>query len=538
MLSQNNITDDFNVLRNRLRKRHCVTLIAEDGETATQFLDKFLNDLQANGFNGKAGYSWCMASLQPGNDPLMDLAEGLAQRGIFFEKHVRPDFYQQLYSLFQERQDGIIQVYKQSDYAKQFNLLIVVKKLPEANILEATQREYVRFFQTLFQTILNQSVSVYLLFAFSKKAQPILESWEEKKLLSFPSDFFDGSFMLHQVLTQRELEDMFHELSNKVGIQPDPKLVKEALDEAYFAPGQVEVIKNYVSKMRSGWKGDDSQKIKVGEQAAPSRPVVIQTKTETPPPPPPPVKEAPSSANDGILAQKIYETLGTRYQSSVCERLFKVLVFDHFVRGEDTSAKTIQTLMQFSDLPLRDILAVARPFLEQGILHANHPDPTETTTLSLNGKQLVITWPLLRKWMNEERELIVFLRELSKDLAATSNEPRRLLTAEQIENINDRIESNFLTLYWAKQYQVDLPLIQRTLSEDTHSAAAATEPPPPASMLDTHYTPEPPPVETRYTPEPPPVETHYTPEPPPVETHYTPEPPPVETHYTPEPPPP
>jgi hypothetical protein len=509
---------ELSVIANKLRKNHFLTLHSTRAmeEVESFLMAHFLPALTEEGFNAKAGFLWKIVELHlDTQNPIALLAQVLGGYKVLYQGKVKTNFEEQLYKTLQEQTNGLVQVYRQSEYIQRYNLLLLIRNW-ERIAFAKDWDEMLHFVDSLIKAINNPSVAIYIVAPASKSTLDVLAALpaqfqesrsreisdaqylannskdaykkelarkklekidSEKQLLQdFVQLIYSNIYEVH-ALNEVEIAQTLRKTATQRNIHIDEKVFDKLIEELYFTEKeQLEHVKNSLFKMRSGLsplplKIDKKEPIRLGgldatkpekKEETISRPVTAPTIA-----PNMPLASSSSSAvstaSSGGLAQKAdhaLNTLKTNYQRGICERLFKTITVYNFLQKSYESPKTRLDSIRDSDnatIPAQEVMKVAIPFIDAGLLISSAGTLNTDSLVWLANTDLVEKWKLLHSWAKVEDKDGEGYLELSRRATEyfQTKTTEKLLQGKALEDMINWYQRVKPTKDWAGRYDLN-----------------------------------------------------------------------------------
>lgn len=528
-------------LKGRLRHNRLAILLSPPKMGKTSLLRcGLVPELKEKGFPGKAGSQWKVLTIQPDKDPIKTLAEALAQPGILNNQRLTPDFLEDVHKKLSANVNGLVDLYRSSEFVQFFNLLIIVDPFDSA--LSNPMANH--FTSLLLRAAKNPQVAVYAVFSLSTTSLPQISHLPE-----LVEALQQSSFHLHP-LNQSELEIAIKNPLEQAGVKMEDALLKLLVEKLATEPDQLvklqeslwktwwewkneqgqEVIKkshylkavgargNIVAKARMAEEGDpDAETLSMEEEAPVARPEKKPSKVqslldnlameedspkmeeeeEAPPPSPP-------SLSPSQIADKVYVGLSSEHRP-LCRRIFQALT----LKIKDTPPETLRprTLLELQDIleaEAASIRQVMQAFVQQGsaIFPAQIRD---NEPIRLGEPAIMEDWQKLRDWMDEEQQNALVYTNIAKraERYFLEDDQEALLKGQTLKETLDWKKANKFEQGWAEQYHKKFNLAMEFLNIcQEMDGQAPPPPPPPAPTPEPEPEPEQEPEQEEYAPPP------------------------------------
>ncbi|MDX1908540.1 MAG: hypothetical protein SF053_16000 [Bacteroidia bacterium] len=410
----------------KLRKHQLAALIGPAQCGKSFLVREGLLPLLEKKFAGKAGPNWktlTITDIQAGLEPL---AAQLAQPGILHPaEKVSPTFEQEILEKLNASSSALADLYRNSPWAQQYNLLIVIDPFDPISELALTAPKLAQqWAELIVQSVTDDEVAIYVLVLLRPESLTFQAQHRElDKLIR------RDAYMLRS-LSQQELEEAIRQVVHLRGngrVEIDAELCLTLVRELSTALQQLYKLQDIMNRTWDYWAQQGQgpilrehyqQALGKGPSIAvkPSQPapqlqtpptIQVQPPVQVQPPPPPVTPAVPVTASRSEQAQKAYNTLGAARRQDLAAAVFKALT-----AGTHTAIATADTFGKLRDVIGLDMYAEGdlRDTLEHFRIHAPGlisppaPIPLEVMTPVQADLEVVFSWEMALGWIEQEKQ--------------------------------------------------------------------------------------------------------------------------------------
>lgn len=452
---------DEQIVKDLLRKGHCLTIISTAQAGKTSFLKAALiHDLKENGLLARAGKDWRIAYFQPKEQPVEALVKAVSQPGILYQHKVRPNFednVRQTINDSKNNNNGLIHLCESADTLKKNNLLLVIDNFGSSLNKKVSKKDKEKFFNLIINAAYADNIPLYILIVVNKfdllsseisdypdllklirTNQYSLHPLQESELLDVIRKPAQKGVTINGIFYEVSVSDDFCEkIITEIGDGPDKlkklhhlmQIVwKRFLGEGniaegihakhfYLATGKNPVASKKVRKAKNTLAEDKSEVVASDLDLS-----TIETQEENVI-----VKDVASIYNDLSDSEK-----------AIIKRLFQLLYFkkekNSVFETREISPELLVTILQIDK---KSLVEATNSF--SGILEVS------ANQIRLANEEIEEYWPIINHWTAEETINILNYQNLSE---ATK---KHYLESQAIETIFSKPELNEL-IEWDNQF--------------------------------------------------------------------------------------
>ena len=372
-------------LLRKIRSNRFLAVVGNSGSGKSSLAKASLVPKLQEGFAGQAGQNWRIAICTPGNNPIANLANKLAQRNVLHsDDKMDPNYPSVIENTLRRGSLGIVEAYK-SATADEDNLIIIVDQFEEifrfAKKNAKNQEDAATYVNLLLNASRQKDVPIYII--LTMRSSFIGNCTDFRGL---PEAINDGQFLIPKMKIE-DLKKVIISPIKATGATIEPELVTLIIADMGEDFDDLPVLQHTLMRTWDNWV----------EDCDPNQPIGVKHYEAVGG-----LKKALS-----IHAEEAFRGLDTRDKQIVCERLFRALC----EKGIDVNATrrpaSVREIMQLTSMPLTAIIPVITTFSRPGRLFLSAPeaaDIEEETIVHIAHDSLIDKWDRLTAWSNEENE--------------------------------------------------------------------------------------------------------------------------------------
>ncbi len=379
-------------LMKKLRMVKFLAVIGSSGSGKSSLVKSGLIPSLHSGFMAGAGSNWKICTFRPGNNPIGNMAQALAQPNILYP-HFESDEDAFTYTSINEStlrrsSQGLVEIYKQSGIDTKNNLLILVDQFEEIfrfSKLEKDakegKRDSISFINLLLKASEQKEYPIYVV--FTMRSDFLGDCTEFRGL---PEAINEGQYLVPR-MTRDERRDAISGPVAVGGATITPRLLNQLLNDVGDNPDQLPILQHALMRTWDVWKAKQN----------PDAAIDVEEYEET-----------------GTMAQALsqhaeeaYNELKTDRQKEICESLFKGLTD----RGSDARGirrpTKLSELNKLSNASSAEVIEVIEVFRQPGRSFLMPPASvtiTDDTIIDISHESLMRCWSRLINWVEEENQ--------------------------------------------------------------------------------------------------------------------------------------
>jgi tetratricopeptide (TPR) repeat protein len=426
-------------LLRRLRSCRFLSVVGTSGSGKSSLVRSGLIPALQSGSMAKAGSSWRIATLRPGEDPIGHLAQALNAPDVLGADTELASTNQVLIEATLHRSTlGLIQAVRQARIPPHDNVLVVVDQFEElfrfgpGHTTGNTREEAAAFVKLLLEAKEQNEVPIYIV--LTMRSDFIGECMEFPGL---PETVNNSQYLVPR-MTRDELRSTITGPVAVGGAEITSRLVLRLLNDVGNDHDQLPVLQHALMRTWDHWQrrqpdGPVSEPIDVADYDA------IGTMSQA----------------LSLHAEEAYQETGADRSQQIAERMFKALT-DTFSDPRGIRRPTsVKQLAAICEVPEPEVVRIVEIFRRPGRSFLMPPPATPLDSRSivdLSHESLMRCWSRLLKWAEEERLSARAYTRLSQASAWFEEGTAGLWHNPELElGIRWRRE-NFPTEAWAERY--------------------------------------------------------------------------------------
>ena len=377
----------------RLRSNRFLPVVGASGSGKSSLLLCGVVPSLYSGYMLKAGSSWRVALLRPGNDPIGNLASALQEHGVVEELGEDEDLHRPLLeATLRSSALGLIRALRHTRIALQDNVLVVVDQFEELfryrrnRKIKGSRDEAAAFVKLLIEAAKQEVVPIYV--AIALRSEFLGQCSEYPGL----TDAINRGVYLVPRFSREELKQAIVSPAVVAGGQIAPRLVTRLLNDAGDDPGHLAMLQHALMRMWHYTHRD-------GEQ----RPLDLRH------------YEATGTLAEALSrhAEEIYRELDAGHRQ-IAEKMFKALTDGTANTPEVRRPVRFEELCELTAVGAEEVRAVLESFSREGRSFLEPPAGCpidDDSIIDLAHESLMRVWSRLTGWVEEEaRSAEVYLR--------------------------------------------------------------------------------------------------------------------------------
>jgi energy-coupling factor transporter ATP-binding protein EcfA2 len=440
-------------LLRRLRRTRFLAIVGTSGSGKSSLVRAGLLPALYSGFMTKAGSSWRVAVLRPGNDPVANLARVLNHRDVFGSDVEDAPIHAIITETVLRRGAlGLVEVVQQARMPSDENLLIVVDQFEEIfrfkqnSSREDSGDEAAAFVKLLLEATKQQELPIYVV--LTMRSDYLGDCAQFRDL---PEAINDSQYLIPR-MTRDQLR-MAIEGPVAVGrAETAPRLVNRLLNDVGDNQDQLPILQHALMRTWDYWM--------INHEAG--EPIDLRH------------YEA-SGGMDRALSQhadEIYQQLPDYRCQKIAEKLFKCLT----EKGRDGRGircpRRVSEICAVAGATAAAVIDIVEQFRAPGKSFLMPPAGVrldEDSVLDISHESLMRVWQQLKAWVDEEGQSAQIYRRLAETSALYQEGKAGLWRDPELTIALNWREQNQPNQAWAKRYD---PQFERAMQFLDASAAA------------------------------------------------------------------
>jgi tetratricopeptide (TPR) repeat protein/energy-coupling factor transporter ATP-binding protein EcfA2 len=378
---------EIDELLRRLRANRFLSVVGTSGSGKSSLVRSGLIPSLYSGFMVKAGSTWRVATLRPGEDPIGHVAAALNRSGVLGTEGEMASTNRVLLEATLRRSTlGLVDAVRQARIPPADNLLVIVDQFEElfrfrrSRQIENSRDEAVAFVKLLLEAAQQQEVPIYVV--LTMRSDFIGDCMEYPGL---PEAVNAGQYLVPR-MTRDELRSAITGPIAVAGGEIAPRLVLRLLNDLGDDQDQLPVLQHALMRTWDHWKRHRSQ----------GQPIDIAN------------YEAVGTLQQALSlhAEEAFLETGSEANHKIAERLFKALT-DTFSDPRGVRRPTsVQNLAAICEVPEAEVVQVIEVFRHPGRSFLMPPATVPLVSRSIidvSHESLMRCWTRLITWAEEER---------------------------------------------------------------------------------------------------------------------------------------
>ena len=378
---------EIDELLRRLRSCRFVSVIGTSGSGKSSLVRSGLIPALYSGFMVKAGSSWRVARLRPGEDPIGHLAESLSPADVLGTNQELASTNRVLLEATLRRSSrGLVDAVRQARISPHDNVLIVVDQFEElfrfrrSRQIANSRDEAVAFVKLLLEATGQDALPIYVV--LTMRSDFIGDCMEFPRL---PEAVNKGQHLVPR-MTRDELRSVITGPVAVGGGEIAPRLVLRLLNDLGDDQDQLPVLQHALMRTWDHWE----------QHRQPGEPIDVAD------------YEAVGTLRQALSrhAEEAYQETGSDRGRLVAEKMFKALTDTFSDQRGVRRPSTVQELTAVCEVPQKEVIQVIEIFRRQGRSFLMPPPaiPLDSRSIiDLSHESLMRCWTRLMAWAEEEK---------------------------------------------------------------------------------------------------------------------------------------
>jgi WD40 repeat protein len=390
------------------------------------------------GFVAGAGSDWRIIATRPGNQPVLNLAEAIADSESVKTgaDEQQKQFNQKIvYALMRRSQFGLIEAISQIGLERGENLLLIIDQFEELFRFKdsrmdtlTTLNETEAFIKLLVNAIHQRKLPIYIV--LTMRSDFIGECSQFQDLTALIND---SNFLVPQ-MTREDFSRAILGPIEVAGQEMDPQLYQEILNSITEGSDQLPVLQHSLMRTWEFWKkyNEPGTHLRLRDYEASGK-----------------IENALS-----MHANEAYEVL-TEDGKQVCRSMFKTLTEKSNDNKGIRHPATVKEIADIAQANYESVMEVINAFRTRGrsfLTPAENVELTEHTVIDISHESLMRVWDRLRGWVNEETNSVQMYMRLSEAASMYQLGKTGLWRPPDLHLALNWKRTQKPTLAWAKKY--------------------------------------------------------------------------------------
>ena len=427
---------EIDELLRRLRSCHFLSVIGSSGSGKSSLVRSGLIPALYSGFMVKAGSSWRVSRLRPGEDPIGHLAESLSTPDVLGTNEELGSSNRILLEATLRRSSrGLVDAVHQARIPPHDNLLIVVDQFEElfrfrrSRQIVNSRDEAVAFVKLLLEASRQDGLPIYVV--LTMRSDFMGDCMEFPGL---PEAVNSGQYLVPR-MTRDELRSAINGPVAVGGGEIAPRLVLRLLNDLGDDQDQLPVLQHALMRTWEHWQ----QNPQSGEAMDIPNYEAVGT-----------LREALS-----MHAEEAYQETGTGRGQVIAEKIFKALTDTVSDQRGVRRPTSVHELAAVCEAPVSEIVQVIEIFRRHGRSFLMPPpavELNERAIIDLSHESLMRCWTRLIAWAEEEKVSAGYYERLSQAASWFTQGLAGLWRNPELELGLQWKQKNQPTAAWAQRY--------------------------------------------------------------------------------------
>lgn len=435
----------INDVLNKLESTHFVAIVGTSGTGKSSLiragvLPAFAKQVQDNGRK-----TWNVVSMTPGNDPIGNLANALADSELSVSESDKAEFSSKLKSLMRNNPLGLVQPMR-SKISEGEKLLVLVDQFEEVFRFDKESEQnkkadYDAFVQIIIETVRQRDVPVYVILTLRSDFLGDCVSFE-----GLPEAINDG----HYLVPRMNLNQLRRAITGPIELAKgkiSPRLIQHVNLHLGDNADQLPILQHAMMRAWDYWKTSREE----GE------PMDLRH------------FEAIGGLENALSshANEAFEELNEQ-QQQLCIEALKCLTTKQENNRGVRRPMSLENLVKITQSTEEEILACLLPFRKSGrnfILPNSDIEANKQTVFDISHESLMRGWDHLTEWVDEEKESADFYLRLCESAKLYEKGESALWRNPELQLALDWKNKQHPTKAWAALYNENLDLALNFLEQ-------------------------------------------------------------------------
>ena len=435
-------------LLERLNRCRFLAIVGTSGSGKSSLVRCGLVPSLHSGYMVGAGSSWRVAIFRPGEDPIGNLADALAEADVLGPEGTEPEaaaiHRELLEATLLSGELGLLEALRQARIPAEDNLLVIVDQFEELFRFRAgrkgrrAEEDSLAFVKLLLAATQREETPLYV--AITMRSDFVGDC---TRFPGLAEAINEGQYLVPRMVRDERRQAIAGPVAVG-GSEINPRLLSRLLNEVGDNPDQLPILQHALMRTWADWDENHTN----GEPLDLHHYEAIGTMT-------------------GALSQhaeEAFQELGERHRQ-IAEKVFKALTD----KGTDArgirSPRRLEELSELAEAERIEVRTVIECFRRPGrsFLMPPYPTPLERTSIiDISHESLMRNWERLIQWSDDEaRSAQVYLRLAEAAKRYQESESGGLWTDPELESALNWREQTKPTAVWARRYD---PAFERAMS--------------------------------------------------------------------------
>jgi hypothetical protein len=380
----------------KLSHTRFLTVVGTSGSGKSSLVHAGLLPALFGGFMAKAGSSWHVAIMRPGNDPIGNLARALNADDVFGSGEQANATVQLAITeaILRRGSLGLTETVRQANLPANENLLVLVDQFEELFRVEPggqdNENEKAAFVKLLLEAKSQPELPIYIVLTMrSEYLGDCAQFWD------LPEAFNEGQYLIPRMTREQRRTAITGPVAVG-GAEITPRLVNRLLNDVGDNPDQLPILQHALMRTWDKWKEDHQG----------NEPIDLRH------------YEAIGGLSEALSlhADEAYNEL-PETRRKLAEQIFKCLTEKGPDNREIRRPLTVRDLCAVTEAEEPEVIAVIKAFRHPGRSFLMPPAEVVLTAGSLidiSHESLIRNWKRLKEWVDDEVKSAATYRRLAE----------------------------------------------------------------------------------------------------------------------------
>ncbi len=426
----------------KLSENRFVAVIGASGSGKSSLIYCGVIPILYGGFITDAGSKWEIIKTKPGNSPINNLSDSIADSFRINSDVESSDQSNIISSFLNSSSLGLVEAIKQFKREKDENIFLIIDQFEElfrykrdTNNLNSIN-ESIAFVNLLIEAVKQTSVPIYVVITM------------RSDFIGECSQFQDFTKLINQsnyLVPQMARDDLRKAVSGPIavgGARITPFLEQQLLNDIGDNPDQLPILQHALMRTWDYWENNHNNNSPIN------------------------IEDYNSIGRMGkalsMHANEAFDEL-TQKQKQICQSLFKTLTEKGYDNRGVRRPSSVKEIAAIANASIDDTIKVINIFRERGrsFIYPSIEFPiNENSIIDISHESLMRIWDKLVVWVKEENESIQMYIRLSEAAAKYQEGKTGLSRPPDLQLALNWKEKQNPTLAWAQRYN---PAFERTM---------------------------------------------------------------------------
>jgi WD40 repeat protein len=421
-----------------LARNHFAAVTGASGSGKSSLIYCGLIPILFGGFVSGAGSNWRIIATRPGNQPVRNLAEAIADAETqeFQDADQKTETYRNLvYALLRRNSFGLVEAVSQMKLGKGENLLLVIDQFEELFRFKesrddavTTLNETEAFIKLLVNAVRQRKLPIYVVLTMRSDFVGECSQFQELTAL-----INDSNYLVPQMTRDDFSRAIIGPIAVK-GVEMDSQLYQEILNSISEGSDQLPVLQHVMMRTWEFWKkyNEPGTALRLRDYEAAGK-----------------MENALS-----MHANEAFEAL-TEEGKRICKSMFRTLTEKSTDNKGIRHPATIKEIADVAQAQIDEVIKVINEFRSRGrsfVTPSENIELNEYTVIDISHESLMRVWDRLKGWVEEETNSVQMYLRLSEAASLYQLGKTSLWRPPDLQLALNWKKTQLPSLAWAKKY--------------------------------------------------------------------------------------